>query len=106
MSLDGFDPVVHVPVRLRLCCLLAGVERMAFPTLREHLGVSASVLSKQARALVEDGVVEMVKEPQDASGARAWLALTGEGRTRLAGHLAALEAIAATAREAAQGQPG
>ncbi len=99
MSLDGFDAAIHVPVRLRLCCLLAGVERMAFPTLREQLGVSASVLSKQARALVEDGVVEMVKEPQDASGARAWLALTDGGRARLEGHLAALEQIAATARE-------
>ena len=98
MSLDGFDAAIHVPVRLRLCCLLAGVDRMAFPTLREQLGVSASVLSKQAKALVEDGVVEMVKEPQDASGARAWLALTERGRTRLTAHLAALEAIAATAR--------
>lgn len=93
----GFDRVVHEPVRLRLTSLLAGVDRIAFSEAASALGVSKSVLSKHARVLQESGYLEVLKEPQDARGTRAWLALTDEGRRALAGHLAALRAITASA---------
>ena len=96
-GVEGFDPVVHVPVRLRLCSMLAGVDRMAFPVVRTALGVSSSVLSKHARVLQDVGYLQVVKEPQDHQGTRAWLQLTDTGRRALAGHLAALSGIAATA---------
>lgn len=94
-----FDPLVHEPVRLRLTSILAGVDRMAFPDVCAALGISKSVLSKHARRLQEAGYLRVHKERQDASGTRAWLQLTDQGRRALDGHLAALEEIAATAKD-------
>lgn len=93
----GFDRVIHEPARLRLTSLLAGVDRMAFSQVTTALGVSKSVLSKHARVLQEHGYLEVLKEPQDAAGTRAWLALTDDGRRAWTGHLAALRAITAIA---------
>ncbi|GAA4670303.1 transcriptional regulator [Nocardioides nanhaiensis] len=87
--------MIHEPARLRLTSLLAGVDRMAFSQVASALGVSKSVLSKHARVLQESGYLQLSKEPQDARGTRAWLALTDDGRRALAGHLAALRAITA-----------
>lgn len=97
LTTPGFDDVIHVPVRLRLTSMLAGVDRMAFPDLASALDVSKSVLSKHARVLQEAGYVQVLKEPQDARGIRTWLQLTDDGRRALAGHLTALRAIVAPA---------
>jgi len=96
---SGFDPVIHAPLRLQLCAFLAPMEEAELKTLREALGVSDSVLSKHLGQLGEAGYV--VLEGRNVAGRqRKWARLTGEGRRALAGHIAALQAIAAQAEGA------
>ncbi|MFB9903804.1 transcriptional regulator [Allokutzneria oryzae] len=86
-----FDPVVHPANRLHICALLATTDEGEFGPLREELGVSDSVLSKQLRILEEAGYVSLRKASADGKGrVRTWVTLTKSGRRALAGHLAAL----------------
>ena len=86
------DPVIHAPIRLRLCSLLAVVDSAEFITLKERLGVADSVLSKHVAALVEAGYATNKKGL--VTGRRTtWIALTREGRKALRTHLDALQAI-------------
>ena len=89
----AFDEVIHPLNRLQLCAMLARADSVAFSVVRDALDVSDSVLSKQVKILQEAGYVTMRKEPLN-SRVRAWLALTPQGRTALAGHLAQLRLIA------------
>lgn len=96
-----FDEVIHPINRLRICSMLAPVDSLAFSAVRDELGLSDSVLSKQVKILQTAGYVTLRKEPLN-SRVRAWLSLTPEGRTALAAHLAHLRIIA----EAATAQGG
>ncbi|MFI9174579.1 transcriptional regulator [Streptomyces lincolnensis] len=89
----ALDAVIHPVNRLQICSMLAPVESLAFSAVRDALGVSDSVLSKQVRILQEAGYVTLHKEPFN-SRVRAWIALTPTGRTALTGHLEALRRIA------------
>lgn len=92
----GFDPVVHAPHRLQLCALLAPVEEAEFGVLRDAVGISDSVLSKQLRVLEEAGYVTVRK--QTVSGrVRTRAALTGAGRRAFQGHVQALQQLVAGA---------
>jgi len=54
--------LVHPPTRLSICALLAaGADWVEFATVRDAVGVSDSVLSKQTRTLQEAGYVEIRK---------------------------------------------
>ncbi|MFN8121491.1 MAG: transcriptional regulator [Thermoleophilia bacterium] len=90
--MNGFDPVIHAPLRLRLCSLLSPVEEAEFAMLRDRLGVADSVLSKHVATLADAGYVKVAKS---ASGGRrtTWISLTRPGRRALEGHLAALREI-------------
>ena len=94
MSQLHFDPVIHAPNRLRICALLAPLEKAEFKVLREELGVSDSVLSKQLGHLEDAGYVQLRK---DALGGRrrTWAALTPSGRTAFAAHVESLKKLAA-----------
>ena len=96
MSQPIFDEVIHAPNRLKVCAMLAPVDALDFATVREALAVSDYVLSKHVRVLVDAGYVRTSKTPH-ASRTRTWLSLTDAGRSALAGHLAELRRIAATA---------
>ena len=96
MSRPIFDEVIHAPNRLQVCAMLAPVDALDFTTVREALAVSDYVLSKHVRVLVDAGYVRTSKTPY-ASRTRTWLSLTDLGRSALAGHLAGLRRIAATA---------
>jgi len=80
------------PVRLSIIAALVRVESVDFKALRESLEVSDSVLSKQVAALETAGFVKVTKG-YVGKRPRTWLAATAEGKTALAGHLAALRAI-------------
>ncbi|MFT4008866.1 MAG: transcriptional regulator [Nocardioidaceae bacterium] len=86
------DAVIHPPHRLQICALLNAAREVEFGTLREHLGVSDSVLSKQVAHLVGAGYVEQRRALKD-SRHRVWLRLTTPGRAAYQRHLAALHAI-------------
>ncbi|GAA2420676.1 transcriptional regulator [Streptomyces glaucus] len=101
MTASGLDEVIHPTHRLRICAMLAAVESMEFSAVRDALGVSDSVLSKQMKVLQTAGYATVRKAPMN-SRTHTWLALTDAGRAALAGHLAELRRIAALADPAQQ----
>jgi DNA-binding MarR family transcriptional regulator len=90
--MDGFDHLVHAPNRLRICALLDTAHEAEFSVVQEQLGLSASVLSKHAGALIDAGYIKQRKAVR-ATRQRVWLSLTPRGREAYHGHLAALRAI-------------
>lgn len=89
-----FNDVIHAPNRLRITAALAAVEGAEFSTIRDALGVSDSVLSKQIKPLSEAGYVTITKTVID-SHVRTSLALTATGRKAYRAHIAALRDLTA-----------
>ncbi|WTU05092.1 transcriptional regulator [Kitasatospora sp. NBC_00070] len=81
---------------------LGGCQEAEFGAVRDYCQVSDSVLSKTAATLEELGYVK-AKKGYVGKRPRTWLAATRAGRAALAGHLAALQQLAAAAAEAAGG---
>jgi DNA-binding MarR family transcriptional regulator len=104
VSKVAFDELIHAPLRLQICAMLAPVRSLPFADMRDSLGISDSVLSKHLSALAEAGYVE-VSRVRANSRSRRQVALTAPGRTALSGHLAALKAIVAAAEPAKAAQP-
>lgn len=94
MSGVHLDPLIHAPVRLRVCVILSTCDEAEFALLREETGVSDSVLSKQLRQLEEAGYVT-VRKATVASRQRTWLALTPAGDRALRHYLRALARLTA-----------
>lgn len=94
---QAFDETIHAPHRLRIMVALSTVESMEFGALRDDLGVADSVLSKQLKVLVDAGYAKLDKPTGMGGRPRTWARITRSGRTALAGHLAALQALAASA---------
>ena len=86
------DTLAH-PVRFSLTAALAQADEIDFATLRDHLQVSDSVLSKQATALESAGYIK-VRKGYIGKRPRTWLKLTQEGEEVWRSHLAALQEIA------------
>ncbi|TFH71898.1 transcriptional regulator [Cellulomonas sp. HD19AZ1] len=92
-----FDEVVHAPVRLRVCGLLAAAEEVEFSVVRDAVDVSDATLSKHVKVLVDAGYAAVRKAPSSVrTDARllTWLRLTPAGRRAFSAHVAALRAIA------------
>jgi DNA-binding MarR family transcriptional regulator len=87
-----FDPVIHAPLRLRLCSILATVKEAEFSVVREQLDVSDSVASKHISTLADSGYVK-VRKARTGDRRTTWISLTRAGRKALEGHLAALQEI-------------
>lgn len=92
----ALDPVIHAPNRLQICCMLAAATTIDFATIREALDVSESVLSKHVKLLEEAGYLTVRKAPSGGR-VRTWLTLSAAGRQAIKGHLAALNALIASA---------
>lgn len=90
----AFDETIHAPHRLRITAMLATVDGLDFGVVRDAVGVSDSVLSKQVKVLEDAGYVKVSKVKRSG---RTWttLALTNAGRRAYDGHLAALREIVA-----------
>jgi DNA-binding MarR family transcriptional regulator len=93
---EGFDPVIHPLNRLQICAVLSPHDEVEFAIVREEVGVSDSVLSKQVRHLEQAGYVALRKATVDTRQ-RTWLSLTKAGRKAFNGHVAALRRLAAAA---------
>ena len=89
---EGFDQVVHAPVRLRVCAALAPVREIEFGALVALLDISKSALSKHVSVLADAGYVEQRRAVRDTRQ-RVWLSLTRAGRSAYDGHVAALHRI-------------
>jgi len=87
-----FDAVIHPPPRLQVGGLLAAVDLMDFPVVRDALGLSDSVLSEHVQQLEEASYVRVHRVPR-ASRLRASLALTAAGRAAFDAHVAELRRI-------------
>ena len=96
MSEAVFDELIHAPLRLRICAMLAPVRSLPFSDIRDSLEISDSVLSKHLSSLAAAGYVEVARVQAD-SHSRRQVALTRPGRAALRRHLAALQEIAAAA---------
>ncbi len=87
------DDVVHHPVRFSLMAALARAEELEFRFLRDALGVSDSVLSRQASTLEGAGYV-FIRKGFVGKRPRTWLSLTPVGRKSFEEHVRALREIA------------
>ena len=90
---EGFDPIIHSPVRLRLCAMLFAVESATFTVLREELDVADSVLSKHISTLRRAAFVHVSKASVNSRTSTV-MSLTKGGRTAYSAHIEALRAIA------------
>ena len=90
------DPLIHAPVRLRICAALAATDEAEFGWLLDVLDISKSALSKHTGALVEAGYLAQRRAARDGRQ-RVWLRLTRHGRMAYETHVAALRAILDTA---------
>jgi DNA-binding MarR family transcriptional regulator len=86
------DGLVHQPVRFSLLAALAKADELEFRFLREALGVSDSVLSRQVSTLEDAGYLT-VRKGYVGKRPRTWLSLTDSGRTTFEDHVQALREI-------------
>lgn len=89
---DGFDDLIHAPVRLRVCAALDTAREIEFGALLTLLDISKSALSKHLSALADAGYVTQRRAVRDTRQ-RVWLRLTPAGRSAYRGHVAALHRI-------------
>jgi len=89
---DQFNPIIHAPLRLRMCAILDQLAEAEFGWMMENLDISKSALSKQVTTLVEAGYVEQRRGVRDTRQ-RVWLSLTDDGGIAYQRHVAALRRI-------------
>jgi DNA-binding MarR family transcriptional regulator len=100
------DQLLLDPTRLAIVSLLAAAEWAEFGFVRDSVRLTDSALSKQVTTLSRNDYVE-VRKGYVGKRPRTWLNLTDSGRETLAGHIAALQAIAERARaDGARKPPG
>ena len=87
------DELVHQPLRFSMMAALTRADELEFRFLRETLGVSDSVLSRQASTLEQAGYLR-VRKGHVGKWPRTWLSLTPEGRRAFDDHLRTLREIA------------
>jgi DNA-binding MarR family transcriptional regulator len=80
MGKAAFDELIHAPLRLQICAMLAPVQSLPFAEIRDNLEISDSVLSKHLSALAEAGYVEVSRVRAD-SRSRRQVTLTRPGRS-------------------------
>jgi DNA-binding MarR family transcriptional regulator len=91
------DPAIGQPTRLAVVAFLAGCAEAEFKAVRDRLDLTDSTLSKTMSALEAAEYVK-VRKGYVGKRPRTWLALTADGRRKLAGHVAALQQIADQAK--------
>ena len=84
--------LIQHPIRFSLMAALAKADELEFRFLREALGVSDSVLSRQVSALEEAEYV-LVRKGYVGKRPRTWLSLTDPGRKVFEEHVRALREI-------------
>lgn len=93
MTTPLFDELIHPSTRLSVVSLLAATDWADFGYIRDQLALSDSALSKQLSTLEQAGYVTVDRTIRRRVRAR----LTTAGRAAFLGHVAALQAIVATA---------
>jgi DNA-binding MarR family transcriptional regulator len=91
---DGFNDIIHVPTRLRICSILAEVGEAEFGVLRDVLSLSNSVLSKHVKVLEQAGFAN-VRKGSFNGRTRTWVSLTKPGQGAFKAHIDELRKLAA-----------
>jgi DNA-binding MarR family transcriptional regulator len=104
VSTARLDGLIHAPVRLQIVSLLAAAQWADFRYIRDELGMSDSVLSKQLSALESAGYVEIHKRFV-GKRPRTSASLTQAGRQAFQQHVAALHQILARSQPDAGTDP-
>jgi DNA-binding MarR family transcriptional regulator len=91
-----FDEIIHPSTRLSIVALLASTDWAEFAFVRDRLDMSDSALSKQF-AVLEEARYITVERPVSNHRRRVRVALTEQGRRAFQGHVAALQAVIASA---------
>jgi DNA-binding transcriptional ArsR family regulator len=87
-----FDALIHAPTRLSIVALLGASDWAEFRFVRDALGLSDSVLSKQLTILENAGYVD-VRKGFVGKRPRTWARLSSAGRTAFEGHVKRLNEI-------------
>lgn len=85
MSVDGLDPVIHGPARLRIMVTLATLpqgDNLSFTRLQDLLSLTPGNLITHLRKLEDAGYVSTVKSGAGVT-ARTAVSLTHDGRIAL-----------------------
>jgi DNA-binding MarR family transcriptional regulator len=92
-----FDEIIHPSTRLSIVALLAATEWAEFAFVRDRLALSDSALSKQFATLEEAGYITIERTVSNHRR-RVRATLNNSGRQAFDGHVAALQAVIATAQ--------
>jgi DNA-binding MarR family transcriptional regulator len=95
MSIDGLDPVIHGPARLRIMVTLAMLpegDDLSFIRLQDLLGLTPGNLITHLRKLEDAGYVTTVKTGAGVT-ARTSVSLTHDGRAALTRYSVALRQL-------------
>ena len=107
MSIDGLDPVIHGPARLRIMVTLATLpegDNLSFSRLQDLLSLTPGNLITHLRKLEDAGYVTTVKTGAGVT-ARTSVSLTHDGRAALARYSTALRQLLAAADSPLPGSP-
>lgn len=105
MTQPRFDDLIHPATRLSIVALLAAADWSDFSFVRDRLDLSDSALSKQLSTLEGAGYVA-VERRLVGRRHRVRVRLTDGGRVAFTGHVAALQAVIATAEAPPASDPG
>jgi DNA-binding MarR family transcriptional regulator len=100
MTVGQFDELIHPSTRLSIAAILASTDWVDFSFVRDQLGLSDSALSKQFSVLEDAGYVT-IERPVTERRRRVRVRFTNVGRRAFEGHVAALQAVIASAESAA-----
>ena len=95
MSIDGLDPVIHGPARLRIMVTLVTLpegDDLSFSRLQDLLGLTPGNLITHLRKLEDAGYVTTVKSGAGVT-ARTSVSLTHDGRVALDRYTAVLRQL-------------
>jgi DNA-binding MarR family transcriptional regulator len=107
MSIDGLDPVIHAPARLRIMVTLATLpegDDLSFSRLQDLLSLTPGNLITHLRKLEDAGYVTTVKTGAGVT-ARTSVSLTRDGRAALARYSTALRQLLDAAASPLPGSP-
>ncbi|MDH4142828.1 MAG: transcriptional regulator [Chloroflexota bacterium] len=93
MVTPRFDELIHARTRLSIVALLGAADWAEFRFIRESLGISDSVLSKQLTLLENAGYVK-IRKAFVGKRPRTWVKLSPTGRVAFEGHVRKLQEIA------------
>jgi DNA-binding transcriptional ArsR family regulator len=93
MATPRFDALIHARTRLSIVALLGASDWAEFRFIRESLGLSDSVLSKQLTLLEKAGYVK-IRKAFVGKRPRTWAKLSPTGRLAFEGHVRKLQEIA------------